>query len=70
MPIAKEQGKVRIGLYRRGTHDVVDLKDCVLHHPLINKIMAVVKDEIERQGIWVYDPRKRRGLLRYLLVSL
>ena len=70
LPIAKEQGKVRIGLYRRGTHDVVDLKDCALQHPLINRIMAVVKDEIERQGIWVYDPRKRRGLLRYLLVRV
>lgn len=70
LPIAKEQGKVRIGLYRRGTHDVVDLKDCALQHPLINRIIAVVKDEIERQGIWVYDPRKRRGLLRYLLVRV
>jgi 23S rRNA (uracil1939-C5)-methyltransferase len=70
LAIAKEQGKVRIGIYRRGTHDVVDLKDCSLHHPLINRIIAVVKDEIERQGIWVYDQRKRRGLLRYLLVRV
>lgn len=70
LAIAKEQGKVRIGLYRRGTHDVVDLKDCSLHHPLINRILAVVKEEIEHQGIWVYDPRKRRGLLRYLLIRV
>ena len=70
LAIAKEQGKVRIGLYRRGTHDVVDLKDCSLHHPLINRIIAVVKEEIEKQGIWVYDQRRRRGLLRYLLVRI
>ncbi len=70
LAIAKEQGKVRIGIYRRGTHDVVDLKDCSLHHPLINRIITVVKDEIEKQGVWVYDPRKQRGLLRYLLIRI
>jgi 23S rRNA (uracil1939-C5)-methyltransferase len=70
LAIAKEQGKVRIGIYRRGTHDVVDLKECTLHHPLINRIITVVAEEIEKQGIWVYDPRKRRGLLRYLLVRI
>jgi 23S rRNA (uracil1939-C5)-methyltransferase len=49
---------------------VVALNDCPLHHPLINRIIAVVREEIERQGIWVYDARKKRGLLRYMLVRV
>jgi len=66
----KVRGKVQIGLYRRGSHEVVDLADCPLHHPLINRIMAVVREEVERQGVFVYDEQKRRGLLRYLLVRV
>jgi 23S rRNA (uracil1939-C5)-methyltransferase len=68
--LAKERGKVRIGLYRRGSHQVVDIGDCPLHHPLINRIVATVRAEIERQQIWVWDAKRQRGLLRYLLVRI
>jgi 23S rRNA (uracil1939-C5)-methyltransferase len=68
--MGKERGKVRIGLYRRGTHDIVDIGDCPLHHPLINRIVAVVKEEMERQDIFVYNSVTRRGLMRYLLVKV
>jgi 23S rRNA (uracil1939-C5)-methyltransferase len=68
--MAKERGRVKIGLYRRGTHEVVDIGDCPLHHPLINRIVAVVKEEMERQDIFVYNPVTRRGLMRYLLVKV
>lgn len=59
-----------IGLYRRGTHDIVDIGDCPLHHPLINRISQVVRDEIARQNLSVYDARRQQGLLRYLLVRV
>ena len=68
--MGKERGRVKIGLYRRGTHDVVDIGDCPVHHPLINRIVAVVREEVERQEVFVYDPVRRRGLLRYLAVKV
>ncbi|NLV23190.1 MAG: 23S rRNA (uracil(1939)-C(5))-methyltransferase RlmD [Deltaproteobacteria bacterium] len=67
---AKERGRVSLGLYRRGSHDVVDIGACPLHHPLLNRVVAVVKEEVERQNIFVYDENKGRGLLRYLLVRV
>jgi 23S rRNA (uracil1939-C5)-methyltransferase len=66
----RARGRVKLGLYRRGTHEVVDIGDCPLHHPLINRIVAVVREEVERQGVFVFDPVKRRGLLRYLAVRV
>jgi len=68
--LSKVHGKVKIGIYRRGSHEVVDLNDCPLHHPLINLIIKVVREEIEHQKLWVYDARKKKGLLRYLLVRI
>jgi 23S rRNA (uracil1939-C5)-methyltransferase len=70
LAMGKERGRVKIGLYRRGTHEVVDIGDCPLHHPLINKIIQVVREEVERQEIFVYNPAKRRGLLRYLVIKV
>ncbi|KIH76373.1 23S rRNA m(5)U-1939 methyltransferase [Geoalkalibacter ferrihydriticus] len=68
--IGKERGRVSIGLYRRHSHQVVDIGQCPLHHPLINEIAMAVREEIERQGVWVYNPARGSGLLRYLAVRV
>ncbi|MFA7537075.1 MAG: 23S rRNA (uracil(1939)-C(5))-methyltransferase RlmD [Desulfuromonadales bacterium] len=66
----RHRGRVTLGLYRRGTHDVVDTGDCPIHHPLINRIVRTVKEEVARQEVFVYDQVKRRGLLRYLTIRV
>ncbi|NOR49765.1 MAG: 23S rRNA (uracil(1939)-C(5))-methyltransferase RlmD [Desulfuromonadales bacterium] len=68
--VARKRGKGQVGMYRRGSHDVVDIADCPLHHPLINRVAAVVRDELDRRKISAYDTNHRRGLLRYLLVRV
>lgn len=67
---ARKREKVLIGLYRRGSHEVVDCPDCPVHHPLINRIVAVLREEVQRQSISVYSSRHKKGLLRYLLVRV
>jgi 23S rRNA (uracil1939-C5)-methyltransferase len=68
--VARKRGKAKVGMYRRGSHDVVDIADCPLHHPLINRVAAVVREELDRRNISAYDVNHRRGLLRYLLVRV
>ncbi len=68
--VARKRGKAQVGMYRRGSHDVVDIADCPLHHPLINRVAAVVREELDRRNISAYDVTHRRGLLRYLLVRV
>ena len=70
LAFARERGRVTIGLYRRGTHQVTDIGRCPLHHPLINRIVAVVREEVERQDVYVYNPIRGTGLLRYLTVRV
>ena len=70
LAFARNRDKVLIGLYQRGTHEVIDCPDCPIHHPLINKIAAVVRDEVQRQKISVYHPQHQRGCLRYLLIRV
>ena len=68
--LGRQRGRVLLGLYRRGSHDVVDIGDCPLHHPLINKVATVLRDEITRQNISVYNPAHHQGLLRYISVRV
>ena len=70
LALAKVRGKAMVGLYKRGTHDVIDIGNCPQHHPLINTIVRAVREEIEKQDLHVYNPITKRGLLRYLAVRV
>lgn len=70
LAVARRNGRIVIGLYRRGSHEVADIGACPLHHPLVNRIVEVVREEIARQDIYLYNPVTRRGLLRYLLIKV
>ena len=67
---ARKREKLLLGLYRRGSHDVVDIAQCPVHHPLINRIATIVRADVTRQQVSVYSPRHQRGLLRYLLIRV
>lgn len=70
LAITKIRGKAHVGLYKRGTHDVIDIGNCPQQHPLINKVVQALREEIEKQDVYVYNPITRRGLLRYLAVRV
>ncbi len=67
---ARKREKLFLGLYRRGSHEVVDIAECPVHHPLINRIATIVRNDVARQQVSVYNPRHQRGLLRYLLIRV
>ncbi len=59
-----------IGIYRRNSHEVMDIRDCPLHHPLVNRIAAAVREGIRKGKVTIYNPRTRNGILRYLVVRV
>jgi 23S rRNA (uracil1939-C5)-methyltransferase len=60
----------QIGIYRRDSHEINDISNCPLHHPLINRIAAVVKKGIIKGKIPIYNPKSEQGLLRYLVIRV
>jgi len=61
---------VLAGVYRPGTHQVVDISRCPVHHPLVNEVVGAAVAEIEKRDLPVYDERTHEGLLRYLVVRV
>ncbi|GFE58687.1 23S rRNA (uracil(1939)-C(5))-methyltransferase RlmD [Geobacter sp. AOG1] len=59
-----------IGIYRRNSHEVLEIGDCPLHNPLINTIVAAVREGIKKGKVPIYSPRNGRGLLRYLVIRV
>jgi 23S rRNA (uracil1939-C5)-methyltransferase len=56
----------QIGLFEAGTHHVVDIPYCRVHHPSINQAMEQIKDWIRSEKIAPYDEMNLKGLLRYM----
>ena len=57
-----------IGLYKEGTHDVVDIPFCKVHHPQINRSVELIKEWIIKENIHPYDEHSFQGILRYVQV--
>jgi len=59
-----------IGLYEEGSHNVVDIPLCQVHHPLINQAVAIIIQWIKDEKIEPYDEKKRNGFLRYVQLTI
>jgi len=59
-----------IGIYRPSSHDVVDISECPLHNPLINRVVTAVKEGIKKGKVPIYSSRTGSGILRYLVVRV
>jgi tRNA (uracil-5-)-methyltransferase len=61
-------GHVAAGLYRRGTHDLVDLPSFCTQRPLTMKVMQGICQIIENLQIPVYDEKSNNGSIKTLIV--
>ena len=68
--------RIKIGLYKAGTHDVQPIPNCVVHHPRINEALAHLKATLLETGVQGYlspqDVRsggEAKGDLRYVQMS-
>jgi 23S rRNA (uracil1939-C5)-methyltransferase len=59
---------VLLGVYRPGSHQVVDISACPVHQPPINAVLAGVRAAVERARVPIYDERSAGGWLRYVVV--
>lgn len=58
--------KPRIGLFEKGSHNVLPIPHCQVHHPRINQAVEVFLDMFARSKLTAYDEIAHTGDLRYL----
>ncbi len=69
--VARQAGSgLLLGVYRPGSHQVVDIRQCPVHDPLIMPVLDAVAEVVQRYEIPVYDERARTGALRYVVVRV
>jgi 23S rRNA (uracil1939-C5)-methyltransferase len=61
-------GAAKIGIFAEGSHRVVDIPTCPIHHPLINRAAAALKVSMRELGTSAYADAPHTGLVRALQV--
>ncbi len=59
-------GRVRLGSFRRQSHQLADMSGCLVDHPDIAACARDVAEQATRLGIACYDERSGQGDLRYV----
>jgi len=59
---------LKVGFFAKGTHNVVDIKDCPVLLEPINKIKEAIRRSIENKNVSVYNELHHKGFLRSLII--
>jgi tRNA/tmRNA/rRNA uracil-C5-methylase (TrmA/RlmC/RlmD family) len=59
-----------LGLYQRGTHSVMEIPNCKVHHPSINRAADSIRRATEAVNIAAYNEETREGGLRYVQLQV
>lgn len=63
-------GRPKIGIFEEGTHRVVDIPNCVIHHPVINDVARALKRGMGKLQLSSYSENAGLGLVRGLQVAV
>jgi len=63
-------GGVKLGLFERGSHTVLPIPQCAVHHPKINEAAQCIERAASKVGVTGYAERDGRGMLRYVQLSV
>lgn len=69
-PIQMVDGKLKIGFYKKKSHDVIDMDKCVIQHDKNDVIIEILRKFIEKNNISIYDEKTNKGLLRHIVTKV
>jgi len=70
--IARDGGKILMGFYRARSHEVIGVDKCLIVHPKINEIAAIISRILneKQKEVSVYSEVKERGYLRHVAIRV
>nr|WP_297396758.1 23S rRNA (uracil(1939)-C(5))-methyltransferase RlmD [uncultured Peptostreptococcus sp.] len=69
-PVQMEDGRVKIGFYRKKSHDIIDMDKCVIQDEKNDLIIDIIRRYIEEENISIYDEKTHKGILRHIVTKV
>lgn len=68
LPVSGTSDDFRLGLYARGTHDVIRVENCITQTKVGNEILAQIQNTLSHSKIDPYDEKTGKGILRHVVI--
>lgn len=69
LPLAIKGGQVCLGLYKKRTHDLVPIENCLIQSENGNLVLKAVQEIIRLSGMSVYNEKNGKGAFRHVLLK-
>lgn len=63
-------GAPKVGIFSEGSHRVVDIPSCEIHHPLINQVARALKASMRELAVTCYSDTAHAGLVRAIQIAV
>ncbi len=67
LPVRCEAGNVKIGMYQKSSHNIVDMQDCLLGDSWSSTLLEVFRSYLNNAKIAPYDEKEFSGEIRHLV---
>ena len=67
LPVVNQNGKTQIGMYRKNSHKIVEIDNCLIQEPFVKKLIDITNKYILENNIVGYDEELHTGILRHIV---
>lgn len=69
IPVEAGESGMRLGLYAKNSHDLIDMQTCYIHCPLGQKVYEALKPLLQASSIIPFNKRTGQGEIRHVLIK-
>ncbi len=66
-PVTSQNGKICIGMYRKNSHQIIEVEDCLLQSELASKIVKLFKEYMIENNISAYNEEIKTGTVKHIV---
>ncbi|WP_419392994.1 23S rRNA (uracil(1939)-C(5))-methyltransferase RlmD [Cytobacillus praedii] len=67
VPVGEHEGGLIGGFYQQRTHQIIDMKECIIQQEKNDEVVQAVKEICSRYGVRAYDEGRNIGDLRHIM---
>lgn len=68
IPVANENGELKIGFFAENSHRIVEVEDCLLQPTWNKKIIQIVKKFMLENNISAFNEATKKGIVKHIVV--
>ena len=67
VPIGEREGGLVAGFYQQRSHEIIEMKECLIQQEKNDEVVQTVKAICEKYGVRAYDEPRHKGVLRHIM---